>query len=153
MVETSPLHICPDSFWMSVSEERSLNRPATFDHRKRKTLESTLMNNVKKLEDEISAWPRISVHPHRFGGREFHVGSAEVGHARAGGIVDIPFPRPVRDALFADGLAEQHRWVPHSGWITFQMGNKEDLGHALWLMGLSYLRYALKTASDPRWML
>jgi hypothetical protein len=27
---------------------------------------------------------------------------------------------------------------------------KKDLRHALWLMRLSYLRYALKTASDPR---
>ena len=27
---------------------------------------------------------------------------------------------------------------------------EEDLSHALWLMRLSYLRYALKTASEPR---
>ena len=66
-----------------------------------------------------------------------------------GGIVDIPFPRSVRDALLAEGLAEEHRWVPNSGWITFQMRSEEDLIHALWLMRLSYLRYALKTASDP----
>jgi hypothetical protein len=66
-----------------------------------------------------------------------------------GGIVDIPFPRSVHDALLADGLAEEHRWVPNSGWITFQMRSEEDLSHALWLMRLSYLRYALKTASDP----
>jgi hypothetical protein len=30
------------------------------------------------------------------------------------------------------------------------MRSKEDLGHALWLMRLSYLRYALKVAIDPR---
>ncbi|HKC01438.1 MAG TPA: hypothetical protein VKD23_21820 [Terriglobales bacterium] len=29
----------------------------------------------------------------------------------------------------------------------------ETLEHALWLMRLSYLRYALKTASDPSGML
>src|SRR3989441_11172670 len=108
------------------------------------------MKHLKKMEEEISGWPRISVHPHRFGGREFRFGSAEVGHVHTGGIVDIPFPRPVRDALLAEALAEEHHWVPNSGWITFHVRNEEDLKHALWLMRLSYLRYALKTAADPR---
>ena len=101
-------------------------------------------------EAEVTAWPNISVYAHRFGGREFRFGSAEVGHVHTGGIVDIPFPRPVRDALLAEGLAEEHRWVPNSGWITFHVRRDEDLKHALWLMRLSYLRYALKTASDPQ---
>jgi len=109
------------------------------------------MKNLKKLEEEVSAWPNISVHAHRFGGREFLFGkTAEVGHVHTNGIVDIPLPRPVRDALLADDLADEHHWVPNSGWITFQMRSEEDLSHALWLMRLSYLRYALKTAIDPR---
>jgi hypothetical protein len=70
-----------------------------------------------------------------------------------GGSVDIPFPRPVRDALLAEGLAEEHRWVPNSGWITFRIRSDEDFRHAVWLMRLSYLRYALKTAADPRRLL
>ena len=108
------------------------------------------MNYLKKLEIEVSAWPHLSVHPHRFGGVEFQFGTAEVGHVHTNGIVDIPFPRSIRDSLLADGLAEEHHWVPNSGWITFQMHNEEDLSHALWLMRLSYLRYALKTSTDPR---
>jgi hypothetical protein len=51
------------------------------------------MNCLKKLEEEVSPWSNISVHPHRLGGREFRFGSAEVGHAHTGGVVDIPFPR------------------------------------------------------------
>jgi len=109
-----------------------------------------MMRYVKKLEDEVSAWPQMSVHPHRFGGREFRFGSAEVGHVHTGGLVDIPFPRSVRDALLADGLAAEHHWVPNSGWISFQVRSDQDLTHALWLMRLSYLRYALKAAPDPR---
>src|SRR5690242_2085741 len=31
----------------------------------------------------------------------------------------------------------------------FRCRSEEDLSHALWLMRLSYLRYALKTATDP----
>jgi hypothetical protein len=95
------------------------------------------MNNMEKLEDEISTWPHVSVHPHRFGGREFLFDKAEVGHVHTGGTVDIPFPRSVRDALLKDGLAEEHHWVPNSGWITFHVRSEEDLKRALWLMRLS----------------
>ena len=108
------------------------------------------MKHLKKLEDEVCTWPNITAHAHRFGGREFRFGSAEVGHVHPGGTVDIPFPRSVRDALLAEGLAEEHRWVPNSGWITFHVRGEDDLQHAVWLMRLSYLRYALKAAADPR---
>jgi len=104
---------------------------------------------VKKLEQGVSGWEHVSVHPRRFGGMEFRLGDAEVGHVHTNGNVDIPFPRSVRDTLLADNLAEEHHWVPNSGWITFRMCGEEDLSHALWLMRLSYLRYALKTSTDP----
>jgi hypothetical protein len=110
------------------------------------------MNSLNKLEQEVGSWADVSVHSHRFGGREFLFGAAEVGHVHTGGIVDIPFPRSLRDALLAEGLAEEHPWVPNSGWITFRVGSEEDLQHALWLMRMSYLRYAVKLASDPRKM-
>ena len=108
------------------------------------------MKYLEKLERELSSWPDVSTHSHRFGGREFRFKAAEIGHIHTGGIADIPFPRSIRDLLLGDGLAEQHHWVPNSGWITFQVRREEDLRHAVWLMRLSYLRYALKTASDPR---
>lgn len=110
------------------------------------------MNSRKKLEEGVSSWANISVRPHRFGGREFLFGAAEVGHVHAGGIVDIPFPRSVRDALLAEGLATEHHWVPNSGWITFRIRSDQDLQHAVWLLRMSYLRYALKSTSDPRKM-
>jgi len=108
------------------------------------------MKYLRRLEEQVSGWPSISIHPHRFGGKEFLFGSAEVGHIHTGGIVDIPFPRAVRNALLAAGLVEQHHWVPNSGWVTFHVRNEDDLSHALWLMRLSYLRYALKTSADPQ---
>jgi hypothetical protein len=111
------------------------------------------MNHFEALEQEVSAWPSVSVHPHRFGGREFLFGSAEIGHIHPGVAVDIPFPRSVRDALLAAGLAEEHHLVPNSGWITFRIRSEQDFKHALWLMRLSYLRYSLKISADPRKLL
>lgn len=104
---------------------------------------------LDEFEMEVSRWPHVSVHSHRFGGREFRLRKAEVGHLHTNGVVDIPFPRSIRNALLEDGLAEKHRWVPDSGWTTFRMGHQRDLKHGLWLMRLSYVRYALKTQEDP----
>lgn len=107
------------------------------------------MKLLDELERQVLSWPEVSAHPHRFGGREFRFRDAEIGHVHTGGIVDIPFPRPVHDALLDEGLAEEHHWVPNSGWITYPVRGENGFAHALWLMRLSYLRYALKTAADP----
>lgn len=112
------------------------------------------MNFLAALEAEIGEWPLVSVHPHRFGGQEFRCGQAEIGHIHSNGVVDIPFPRSVHDALLEEGLAEQHHWAPDSGWITFRIKKSaQDIPHALWLMRLSYLRYALKGSSEPQKLL
>ena len=106
--------------------------------------------HLKNLEDIVVSWPQIFVRPHRFSACEFRFGNAEVGHVHDGGIVDIPFPRSIRDALLREGLAEEHQWVPNSGWITFRIRSDKDLQHAIWLMRLSYFRCALKSAAEPR---
>jgi hypothetical protein len=107
------------------------------------------MSYLKELHDVISAWPKITYHSHRFGGREYRFGAVELGHVHTGGVVNIPFPRAIRDELLAERLAEQHHFVPDSGWITFRMRDEQGLRHATWLMRLSYLRYALKSVDDP----
>ena len=108
-----------------------------------------MLNHVRQLESLVSSWPQISIHSHRFGGHEFRFGNAELGHLHSDGTLDIPFPRIIRDALLSEGLAQEHHWVPNSGWTTFRIRSEEDLAHAIWLLRLSYLRYALKTAPDP----
>jgi hypothetical protein len=111
------------------------------------------MKNFEKLEQEVSSWTDVSVHSHRLGGREFRFRAADIGHIHPGGIVDIPVPRFVRNALLAAGLAEEHRRVPNSGWTRFRMRTEQGLGHALWLMKLSYVRYKLKTVAEPHSLL
>jgi hypothetical protein len=108
------------------------------------------MNHLDKLEREVAAWPGVTVGPHRFAGKEFCYGNAEIGHTHPGGIVDIPMPRAMHDALLEDNLAERHHWAPDSGWITYRVTNAPGLAHAIWLMRLSYLRYALKQSEEPQ---
>ena len=108
------------------------------------------MKSGEQFDREVMSWVGVTSHPHRFGGTEYRFGSAEIGHMHVGGTLDIPFPRSVRDALLSDGLAQEHRWVPNSGWVTFQVRGDHNIEHAIWLMRLSYLRYALKRASNPQ---
>jgi hypothetical protein len=111
------------------------------------------MDPVTQLRQQLSTWPHVSVHPHRFGGLEFRFGRAEIGHVHTGGTIDIPFPRTIRDDLLGKGQAEEHRWVPDSGWTTFHIRREADVRHAVALLRISYLRYALKAASDPQTLL
>lgn len=106
-------------------------------------------HQLEKLKEELAGWPHVSVRA-ALAGPNFRFGTAEIGHVHIGGIVDIPFTRSIRNALVEEGLAEQHRWVPNSGWVTFHVHGDQDLRHTLWLMRLSYLRYALKEGCNPR---
>jgi len=107
------------------------------------------MRFLRTIEDAVAEWADVSMHSHRFGGKEFRVGRAEIGHLHVNGVLDIPFTRRIRNVLIAEGLAEQHQYVPDSGWTTFRIRNEGDVKHALRLLRLSYVRYLLKTALDP----
>ena len=98
---------------------------------------------MKSLVEQVSAWPGVTRHDHRFGGVEFRVGTREIGHVHWFGIVDIPFTVKIRDALIRAGKGEQHHWLPDSGWTTVRV-SKHGREAALALLRLSYLRIEAK---------
>jgi hypothetical protein len=98
---------------------------------------------------EVSAWPQVTTGPHRFGGSEFRFQRAEIGHLHSDGTLDIPFPLRVRDWLIAEGIVTPHHFLPKSGWTTFHV-DETNAERALWLLRLSYLRYAVKQATKKR---
>ncbi|WP_129116829.1 luciferase domain-containing protein [Halegenticoccus tardaugens] len=98
---------------------------------------------VGRIVDEVTAWDGIVAQPHRFGGTEFLLGPREVGHVHRVGIVDINFPKRMRDHLVAEGRTGEHHVVPESGWTTLYVETEGDVDRALWLFRLSYLYLAL----------
>jgi luciferase-like monooxygenase len=122
-------------------------------HRTNILEDQPLANTIEQIKEAVLSWPRISVRPHQFAAEEFNFGNAEGGHLHAGGLLDIPFPRAIRNALLEAQLAEQHHFVPNSGWTTFRIRNDSDIDHALWLLRISYLRYALKIDAQPHQLL
>ncbi|WP_439028686.1 luciferase domain-containing protein [Haloarchaeobius sp. DT45] len=94
---------------------------------------------ITAIAAEVTAWPAVSDADHRDGGREFHLGAHELGHVHRSGLVDVEYRLPVRDAVIADGVAEQHTLAPRSGWTSFRITDAADVDHALLLLRISYL--------------
>jgi hypothetical protein len=107
---------------------------------------------VARLVAEVRSWPGVSTAPHRFGGTAFRFGRGEIGHVHEHGLVDVPFPRPIRDEIVARGDAHPHHTLPSSGWVSWTIGSESDLTHAQELLKRSYvLRLALEdTRPTPR---
>jgi hypothetical protein len=100
----------------------------------------------KQIVDTLLTWEGIESHPHRFGGTEFRIGKREIGHIHGDSLVDIPFPKKVRDEIVAAGEASPHHILPESGWISFYLREKGDVQKAIDLLKRSH-QIALKQKS------
>ena len=109
-----------------------------------------MSSHMEQVQQEVSSWDGVSVSPHRFGGVEFKLANAEVGHIHQNGLLDIPFPMKLRDQLLLEGLVSKHHVLTDSGWISFRVRSENDVPHAIWLLKLSYLRYVLKRNNQAK---
>jgi hypothetical protein len=80
----------------------------------------------------------VTIAPHRFGGIEYRFGTRELGHIHGDHLVDIPFPKKVRDEIVKAGLAEPHHILPETGWISFYLREESDVQKVLALLRRSY---------------
>lgn len=104
----------------------------------------------QQIVEELARWEEIAQAPHRFGGTEFRVGRREVGHTHGDSLVDIPFPRPVRDELVESGVAQPHHVLPKSGWVSIYLRNASDVERAIQLLRKSYeIALASQTRHPP----
>lgn len=113
------------------------------------TARSDVETTVTNLIDEVSAWPHVTVHEHRFGGTEFRVGPREIGHVHAWGMLDIAYLRKLRDVLIEEGETGVHHLLTESGWTTYYIESADDFDHAQWLLRLSYLYHVNVLKNTP----
>lgn len=109
-----------------------------------------MSSHMQQVQQEVSSWDGVTESPHRFGGVEFKLANAEVGHIHQNGLVDIPFPMKIRNQLVLEGLVSKHHVLTNSGWISFRVRSENDVPHAIWLLKLSYLRYVLKRNNQAK---
>ena len=92
----------------------------------------------KRIDAAVQGWSEVTAQPHRFGGTEYCLGRREIGHVHGDHLVDIPFPKPVRDELVAAGRASPHHVLPQSGWVSVYLHEPTDVHRAIGLLRLSY---------------
>ena len=92
----------------------------------------------KQIVDTLLTWQGIETHPHRFGGTEFRIGRREIGHIHGDSLVDIPFPKKIRDEIVAAKEAEPHHILPETGWVSFYLREEADVERAIALLKRSY---------------
>jgi hypothetical protein len=92
----------------------------------------------KQIVDTLLTWESMEAHPHRFGGTEFRIGKREIGHIHGDSLVDIPFPKKIRDEIVAAGEAQPHHILPETGWVSFYLKEEGDVEKAIILLNRSY---------------
>ena len=92
----------------------------------------------EQINHIVLTWHGITAHPHRFGGTEYRLGKREIGHIHGDKLVDIPFPKKIRDELVAAGQAKPHHILPNSGWISFYIRETADVPQAIALLKKSF---------------
>jgi predicted DNA-binding protein (MmcQ/YjbR family) len=106
------------------------------------------MKPSKQIHDAAMSWPGVTARSHRFGGTEYRFGKREIGHIHGDHLVDIPFPKNVRNELVAVvGVAEPHHILPNSGWISFYIKRADQVETAIALLRRSYELAAARKAS------
>ena len=108
----------------------------------------SVTNAQNVITKTLLSWEGVSTAPHRFGGVEYRLGTRELGHIHGDHLVDIPFPKKVRDEIVSASLAEPHHILPETGWISFYLRHEDDIGKAIELLQRSY-EIALKQ-KQPR---
>ena len=96
------------------------------------------MKASEAIHSAALSWPGVTAGSHRFGGTEYLLGKRELGHVHGDYLVDIPFPKPVRNELIEGGLAEPHHVLPQSGWVSFYIKAPADIDRAIGLLRRSY---------------
>jgi Family of unknown function (DUF5519) len=106
----------------------------------------------KRIVDAVSGWDEVEIRPHRYGGHEFRLGKRELGHVHGDALVDIPFPKSVRNEIVAAGEAEPHHILPNSGWVSLFLRSDEDVERAIRLLerSLQLAREHRKDAAAAR---
>jgi hypothetical protein len=92
----------------------------------------------ERIDAALRGWSGITSQPHRFGGTEYCLGRREIGHVHGDSLVDIPFPKKVRNELVTAGRAEPHHILPDSGWVSIYLRQASDVDRAIELMRVSF---------------
>ncbi len=82
----------------------------------------------ERITKTVTSWEGVTAQPHRFGGVEYAIGKREIGHIHGDHLVDIPFPKKVRDEIVAAGRARAAPYFARNGLGQFLFARGRGCG-------------------------
>jgi hypothetical protein len=107
---------------------------------------------INAVVEVARAWPSVELTMRTKAALELHVAGKEIGHLHAPARVDIPFPRPVGEALLQEGRAHADDTLRQRGRVRIVVKSRDDVQRALQALHLSYL-YRMTMQSERPGML
>ena len=98
----------------------------------------SIRDAAERVKQEVISWEGVESAPHRFGGVVYRIGRREIGHMHGDHLIDIPFPKKVRDEIVAAGQAQPHHILPETGWVSFYVREERDIERGIELLRRSY---------------
>jgi hypothetical protein len=99
---------------------------------------------IDEIENRVKTWEGVALSQHKYGGLQFNYLNKELGHIHSNGLLDIHFPKNIRDQLVTSGTAMEHHVFKNSGWISFYVKTVEDVDKAIELLRSSYSQIRLQ---------
>lgn len=114
---------------------------------------------IDSLERELLSWPGVfrkydangiggmAVTGYRYGDPE--VGGPQLGHLHHDGVVDLQFPKELRDEIVESGRAGAHRGGFRAV-VSYRISGEEDIPGAVELFRMSYERLVARAENRGR---
>lgn len=99
-----------------------------------------MLDWLDEIETEVLSWEGVSVAMHKYGGLQFDLHGAEIGHIHSNGIVDVLLTKQMKQGLLEEGRIKNHHVFSKSGWISFHINSTSDKMYAKDLLSLAYQR-------------
>ena len=99
-----------------------------------------LLDWIDKLEEDVARMPETTIGIHKYGGTQFNYNGREFAHVHSNGLLDILLSKELKQSIMLEGKIKDHHVFKDSGWISFQLHNKQDVGYACYLLAKAYDR-------------
>ena len=100
-----------------------------------------------QVMEEVRRWTGVEMRPHASpheagssDGVEFRLNGRQIGHIHSDCSVHLSLTKALKAAIVRENLAEPLPIAPTSAWAMFNPIKLQDVGHAIWLLRLNYVR-------------
>jgi hypothetical protein len=99
---------------------------------------SQIEDGIARILEQTGAWPGVTAETRPDGVIQLVLRRGVLARIHPDGLIEIPYPRPVGDALVAAGRAQRHHALPDSGWVNVRLESADHVEGTLELLRLAF---------------